>query len=51
MMKRVVLLLMVLGVAAPLTGCITYPPEPTGKEVWINGHYTRVGEWLPGHWQ
>jgi hypothetical protein len=51
MKNRLILLAMVIALAAPLAGCITYPPEPTAPEIWINGHYTQFGEWIPGHWQ
>ena len=50
MMKRIALLALLIGMVAPLSGCIVYPKEPPGHEVWINGHYSRFGEWIPGHY-
>ncbi len=50
MTKRILLLILLIGMASPLTGCITYPPQPPAHQVWINGHYSQSGEWIPGHW-
>jgi hypothetical protein len=55
-MKRVLILLMLVTVAAPLAGCYVAPVGPVygrpyaAVPVWIPGHWGPYGHWVPGHY-
>jgi len=42
------LLVLLLGLAAPLSGCVVYPAHPYGC-AWVPGHRGPYGGWHPGH--
>jgi nitrate reductase gamma subunit len=51
-MKRLMLILMLAVIAAPLAGCVVAPAGPyAGGGVWVPGHYGPYGGWHPGHYE
>ncbi|HQT68273.1 MAG TPA: hypothetical protein PLI12_00200 [Acetobacteraceae bacterium] len=50
MIGRILALVLVLGMAVPLGGCVVYPARPFAAAVWVPGHYGPYGGWVRGHW-
>jgi len=51
-MKRLMVLLLLAAVIAPVSGCVVYPahPRPYAAAYWAPGHFGAYGVWHPGHW-
>jgi hypothetical protein len=50
-MKRLLIMIMLATVAAPLGGCVVVPAHPARPAaVWVPGHYNAAGIWIRGHY-
>ncbi|HUZ64050.1 MAG TPA: hypothetical protein VMU82_10120 [Acetobacteraceae bacterium] len=49
-LHRAFLALLLVGMAAPLGGCVVYPARPYAAARWVPGHYGPRGYWIRGHW-
>jgi len=52
-MRRIMTVLMLLGLVVSLGACVVQEPAPgpgpPGAH-WVPGHAGAYGEWVPGHW-
>jgi hypothetical protein len=51
-MKRLMIVLLLAAVVAPVAGCVVAPvgPGPYSGAYWVPGHFGPYGGWHPGHW-
>jgi hypothetical protein len=47
-MRRVMLVLVLLGLVAPVAGCVVVPVQRAGCH-WVPAHFGPYGGWRPGH--